>query len=453
MTIADRLASFTCDTNYADIDPAVIERAKDLCISSLGSAVLGATMDVPRTVAQYVREQGSCDEASVIGFAFGATAEQAAMINCDSSHCTELEDVAWPEAQYTCCIIPAVFTLAQALGSSGRDVIEAVVIGFEVAARPGMVCSNGGAAARGWLSCANVGVLGVAAASARLMKLDFAQTRDAITLAASLGGGLVRQTGSGAHVVEAGFVGRDGIAAARLAARGIGGHPRIFDGEAGYFDALAGQPDLAMELGAGRDFRIMAVGQKKYPCCYMLQRTIDALKAAMADHGFSGEDVEDVMVEVNAAFPAIMKYDVPTDVEEARFSLQHVVAATLAGEAMDVRSFAADKVADPRIAADRGKVRMVVHPEWGYDQLGAQDIITVTLRDGRQIGTTAVRAHGDADDPLSRAETLDKFMRCTKGLLPPGIQAETAAMLEALETLTDVAPLMTALSAAPAFAE
>src|SRR3546814_13720239 len=73
-----------------------------------------------------------------------------------------------------------------------------------------MICSNHGAAARGFLSCANNGTIGVAAGAAKLMKLDRAKIRDAVTLAASVGGGLVRQTGSAAPVGEAGVAGRGG---------------------------------------------------------------------------------------------------------------------------------------------------------------------------------------------------------------------------------------------------
>src|SRR3546814_579844 len=174
-------------------------------------------MAVPAILADCVRSMNGPGPAGVIGFGFSTSAELAAMMNCNSSHCTELEDVAWPEAQYTCCLFPALFSLGQAIGSSGREVIEAIIIGVEGAARPGMICSNHGAAARGFLSCANNGTIGVAAGAAKLMKLDRAKIRDAVTLAASVGGGLVRQTGSAAHVGEAGFAGRDGIMAATLA--------------------------------------------------------------------------------------------------------------------------------------------------------------------------------------------------------------------------------------------
>jgi 2-methylcitrate dehydratase len=443
---ADRIARYVTQTGLRDFAPEVIERAKDLCLSSIGSAVLGAGMAVPRALTDYVRAQGGAPEAGVIGHGFATTAELAAMLNCNASHCTEYEDVAWPEAQYTCCLIPAMFSLGQKLGASGAAVLEAIIIGFEVAARPGMICSNHGAAARGFLSCANNGTIGVASGAAKLMGLAEAQVRDAVTLAASMGGGLVRQTGSAAHVVEAGFTARDGIAAATLAARGLGGNPTILDGKAGYYDALAGQPDLTFDLGTGGDARILAVGQKKYPCCYMLQRIIDGVRALAAEHGIAADDVAEVRVEVNAAFPAIMKYPEPRDVEQARFSLPHVVAAALAGEPMDARTFSAARLDDPAIVAGRARVRMIVHEDWGYDQLGGQDVVTIALADGRELRTVCTRAHGDAEDPLSREETLAKYRACTDGLLGEALRDEVAGTLCALEEAASVAAMMERLA-------
>jgi 2-methylcitrate dehydratase PrpD len=450
MSIAEHISDYVWATRLEDFDSAVVEYAKDLCISAVGSTVLGAGMDLPHLLADYVKSQGGPPEASVVGFGFATSAELAAMMNCNASHCTELEDVAWPEAQYTCCLIPALLTLGQKLGASGGDVIEAIIIGFEVAARPGMICSNHGAAARGFLSCANNGTIGVAAGAAKLMKLERLQIRDAVTLATSVGGGLVRQTGSAAHVVEAGFAARDGIMAASLAARGLGGNPTIMDGKAGYYDALAGQPDIQFELGTGSDLRVMAVGQKKYPCCYLLQRDIDGVKALVAQHRIDPDQVAEILVEVNRAYPTIVKYPDPKDVEEARFSLPHVLAAALVGEAMDVRTFSAGKLTDPKILLHREKVRMIVHDEWGYDQLGEKDVITIRMVGGEAYSTVCTVAHGDAEDKLSRAETIAKFMACTDAILSPELQQETLDRLTGLESLMAVAELLEPLSAATA---
>ena len=235
MQTTTRLAQYLCNTGYDDIDAAVIERSKELALSSLGSAVLGANMEVTRIMAEYAKQSGAHAEAGVIGSSFRTSAEWAAVLNCTASHCTELEDVAWPEAMYTCFLFPTVFTLGEKLHASGRAVLEALVLGYEIAARQGTICTEGGGASRGWLTGAHLGAIGAAGAVAKLMGLGEEQTRNALSLAASMAGGLIRQTGSGAHVIEAGLAGRNGIMAAALASRGLTGNPTILEGKSGYW--------------------------------------------------------------------------------------------------------------------------------------------------------------------------------------------------------------------------
>jgi 2-methylcitrate dehydratase PrpD len=212
---------------------------------------------------------------------------------------------------------------------------------------------------------------------------------------------------------------------------------------------LAGQPDIRFDLGTGGDLRVMAVGQKKYPCCYLVQRIIDGVRMLVADHGIRADDVAEVRVEVNAAFPSIVKYPEPRDVEEARFSLPHVVAAALVGEPMDVHTFSAAKLDDPAIAAQRGKVRMIVRDEWGHDQLGRQDLLTIRLTGGEEYRTICAIAHGDAEDPLSREETVAKFIACTDGMIPAALQRDALDILTRLEDAPTVADLLEKLTFAP----
>ncbi|RVQ69670.1 MmgE/PrpD family protein [Croceicoccus ponticola] len=443
--LADQISKYVARMDLSKMAPSVIEATKDLCISSVGSTVLGARMEVTRALAAYAQDAGGAAQVMPVGQDFATNVEVAAMLNCVASHCTEFEDVAWPEAQYTCFLIPAMLALGEAVDSTGAQVLEAIVIGFEVAARPGMICSNHGAAARGFLSCANLGTIGVAAGAAKLMGLGEKGIRDAVTMAASMGGGLVRQTGSSAHVVEAGFAARDGIVAAQLARNGLGGNPDIFGGKAGYFDALAGQPEISFDLGEGDQLRILSVGQKKYPCCYLLQRIIDELKNIMERNSLVGADIAAVTVDVNGAFPAIVKYDEPSDVEEARFSLPHVLGAVLAGEPMDFLTFVAEKLEDCEILAQRRKVSCRVHNAWGYDQLGEKDLLTVTTVDGTRFRRECVSAHGDPEDPLSREETIAKFMNCTSGILEAETACSVASDIAGLENLRSVRSLMAKL--------
>jgi|694.fasta_scaffold130757_1 2-methylcitrate dehydratase PrpD len=442
------LAAYVHAATIDDIALKVRERAIDLSLSSLGSALKGAGLAVSRLLADYARGDSSRSEAQVIGADFRASAEWAAALNCTSSHCTELEDVAWPDATYTCFLIPTVFSLADALQAPGRKILEALVLGYEVTSRPGITLTDGGAMKRGWLTCSAMGTVGAAAAAAKLLALSADQTLNAIAIAASLGAGLNRQTGSGAHVVEAGFAGRNGVMAARLAARGLTGNPTILEGYAGFWDALAGAPELDFELGRGEAYRVMAVGMKKYPCCYLSQRIIDGLLALRAEHGLTLDAVDRVEIGVNRIFPQILKYPDPANAEEARFSLPHIVVSALSGEPMFIETFTDAKVVDPTLAAARDKVVMRVHPEWGDAQLGERNTIAILLKDGRTLTRDCRMARGDPSDPLGRDELRTRFLNCADQVIHPHAATKAADLLEGLERLTDASQLMTLLASA-----
>jgi 2-methylcitrate dehydratase PrpD len=436
------LAEYVHATGFGDMAPAVAERAIDLSLSSLGSAVRGAEMAVTRLMIDYVRGLGAPPEAHVIGTGLKTSAEWAAALNCTASHCTELEDVAWPDATYTCFLIPTVFSLGDRLKASGRRVLEALVLGYEVTSRPGTIITDAGAMKRGWLTCSAMGTVGAAAASAKLLELTLEQTHNAIALAASFGSGLNRQTGSGAHVIEAGMAGRNGVTAALLAQRGLTGNPTILEGYAGFWDALAGTPEIEFDLGSGDDYRVMAVGMKKFPCCYLSQRIIDGLIALRAEHRITMADVREVEIGVGRIFPQVLKYPNPANAEEARFSLPHIVVSALEGESMFIETFTEEKVHDPRLIALRPKVKMTVHPEWGDAQLGEKNTIHIVLNDGRALVRDCFTAKGDPQNPLTRDEVLARFDVCVEGLMPAKTARRAASMLTDLADVSDVSVLM-----------
>ncbi|WP_158548806.1 MmgE/PrpD family protein [Parvularcula marina] len=436
------LANYIHDTQYDDIGGDVIERAKSLSLSSLGSAVTGADMDTTRLMARYADNVGAKGNTTVIGYDFMATPEWGAAMNCIASHCTELEDVAWPDATYTCFLIPSVFAMGESVGASGKDVLEALILGYEVVSRSGTVTSDGGAVKRGVLTGSSMGTVGVAGAAAKLLRLDREKTLHAMAVAASFGSGLTRQTGSGAHVIEAGMAGLNGISAAHLAADGLTGNPTILEGKAGFWDATAGCPDIDFPLGQGDDFRIMAVGMKKYPCCYLSQRIIDGVLDIVKTNGLTADDIVEVEVGVNAVFPQILKYPDPQNAEEARFSLPHIVASAISGEDMFVDTFTAEKLRDEAILAQRKKAKMAIHEEWGRDQLGKMNTVSITTKNGERFDRECYTAKGDPSDPLSAEEISARYDRCTENRMDDRHRMETRDMLLSLETVTDVRDLM-----------
>lgn len=441
-TTTRQVAQYVHGTRFRDLDPAVIDKAKALCVSALGMTVGGSRIHAGQVLAQYAKDSGGQPRSGVIGAGFRTSAELAAMVNGTAAHSTELEDDSWPEAMYTCHIIPAVFALAEELGASGQAVLEAFVLGYEVQARPGSIVTNGGASDRGILTAPHLGAIGVAMASAKLLGLSLEQTQMAISLAASQASGSTRQMGTGAHLYEAGVAGRNGISAAKLARLGLTGDANILEGPQGYFDALAGRPDLEFTLGSGTNMRVMEVGFKKFTACYLMQRIVDGITEIITQNQLGADDVESVVVEVNPTFPEIIKFPRPANGDESRFSMHHCTAAALEREEISLKTFTDEGVKNPKLQRHWHKTSLVVNPAWPRAIMGASNPLTIKTRDGREFNKLCVVSHGDPEDPLSPAEVKQKYMGCVEGIIADDKAHRGAEIIFSLDEQQDLSELM-----------
>ena len=191
--------------------------------------------------------------------------------------------------------MPAVFAMGEKLGSSGRDVIDAFVLGFEVECRLGRAI-GGPHYALGWHATSTFGSLGAAAACARLMRLDPERTQTALAIAASLASGIRQNFGTMTKPLHAGWAARNGVIAAQLAQRGFSADAEALEGENGFLRAASGGAEydpLAAVRSLGESWEIVSpgIGVKLYPCCYATHRAIDsALEARVpASMGVSGD--------------------------------------------------------------------------------------------------------------------------------------------------------------------
>jgi 2-methylcitrate dehydratase PrpD len=443
-----QLAEYIRNTGYKDIAPEVITRTKDLCLSMLGSAALGSNMRVVSIVANYAKASGAPKEAGAIGLGFRTSAELAGLINSSSAHCTELEDVSFPEAMPTVNVIPAMFALGEKLKAPGKKVLEGIVLAFEVCARPGTVLTNGkgGAFDRGFQPGPQLAKAGVAGVAAKMLGLDCEGVHNALSIGTSFSSGLHRHTGNGAHVVEPGLACRDGLTAAFWAQAGMTGEPTIMEGKSGFWDALAGKPEIDFDLGTGSNFRIMAVGLKRYPCCYLLQRIIDGVTDIVTEHDIDAGQVDCVEVQGNSFFRQNMRQDAPATAEEARFSLPHAVAAALTRERIFFETFTSEKVRDPKMQALWGKVKFLPHPDWEGGAMESDSPITIKLKDGREFHKSCVFHRGSPQLPLAQTEVVERFGYCTEALFSKSRREEIASLVYDLDRLDDISQLMALLT-------
>jgi len=443
MEITRKLSELICETQFAQIPSGVLEYSKSLVLSALGAMVAGAMLPTAKIMTKYIQRMGGNPEATVMGAGFRSSVENAAMANGTFAHATEYEDDSLPESISSYTPLPSVFALGEKLKAPGQDVIEAFVVGNEVQSRVGIACLE--ARRHGYLNLSLSGTLGVAAAAAKMLKLDVQCTTMALSLAASQGSGIVRQSGTMAHYFEMGVAGRNGLGAALLAAEGFTGSPYILEAPRGFFDLVTcgqvAEPENIVN-NWGKPFRVMQVGIKKYPCCYHMQRIVEAAINLKEEHPFSIDDIERVEVEVNPMLPQVVQHPEPQNAEEAQFSLPHGLAAAMLEKKISPSSFSDETVRDRAFREMRQKVKTIVHEEWGWATAGWNPIVTIILKDGRILRKELAYAKGQPPNLLPVEDVIQKYKICTEKVLVSEKIDESVRLTLELEKVDNICKLI-----------
>jgi 2-methylcitrate dehydratase PrpD len=294
------------------------------------------------------------------------------------------------------------------------------------------------------------GSIGVAAAAAKLLSLSAEKTTHAISIAASQGGGIGYQTGTTAHILEMGFAGRNGITAAFMAAEGMTGQLDVLEAPRGLMNMITGgkveAPEKILE-DWGNPYRIFEIGIKSYPCCYHLQRIIEATFELKRERSLRPEDIRNVDVEVNAFFPTVVQHPEPRTEIESQFSLPHSVAIAMIEEDVLPSAFSRKTINDERFRSFRPKVKTIVREDWGWAPTGWTPRITYTLTTGEVIVKEPKAAKGQPPGLLLFDECIPKYRGCVDELLPLKNVQLSIEMLRNLRNLPDTSVLVAEVSA------
>lgn len=376
----------------------------------------------------------------------------AALVNGTSAHALDYDDVLDPAMSHpSAALVPAILALAEERGASGADCLDAYLIGFEVLARLGEAM-NLVHYQRGWHTTLSLGSMGVAAACARMMGLDARGMQMAISLATSVAGGSKRQFGSMAKPLHAGLAAKNGLMAAQWAASGVTGIDEPLEGRWGYLELMAGEtaPGFAKafsKLGSPPAMEEYGVWAKFYPCCASTHRPVDAIRSM----GLKPAQIARIEADISEVSISNLRYRVPRNPNEARFSLPYCIAAALEDGGLTVGSFTQEAVTREALVPLMERVALRLDPELTADRPVTESFergtVTVTLTDGRVLREAVTTPRGHPGAPLSDDELAHKFRDCATGLLAEAKVEDALAMMAGFGALPSVAPLMRVLTA------
>ena len=303
-----------------------------------------------------------------------------------------------------CVVIPAALALADE--ANGNAFLRAVLQGFEAVCRVGM--SVGQMHYKVWHNTATCGPFGAAMAAAALLGLDDEAAIHALGNAGTQSAGLWEflNTGAMSKHLHAGRAAEAGVVAAELAAAGFTGPPAILEGPQGLYAGACPDPDPGAVLREpDAPWQVHATSIKPWPSCRHTHPAIDAALEVSAK--VDAESVIGVEASTYRAAVDVCDRPMPTSPYEAKFSLQHCIAAALADGAVGFDSFEAD--ARARLSSLRSKVTVDAGEPYVSDYPAAWGgEVTAVLGDGSRVSAARRQCKGDPEAALDRGEMAEK---------------------------------------------
>lgn len=407
--LAQDLFSITLHENDKD-------RLRTLIIDFFAAAYAGRQQnkDFNQTVEKVVYSQAGIEESFVLFQKKAYPARLAAFMNAVYGHGAELDDGNKKAAGHAGVhLIPAVFALADKLGSSNEDVLLALAAGYEAyirissAAQPGLV-------ARGFHSTGMAGTLACAAACARLYHLDAQGIEDAIALATTMTGGLLSYGDSRPAIkpLNPGKAAENGVFAAMLANAGMQGPTEALEGQNGWFHAVTDQTDEEMLKGTDH-LLLHDCYMKLYPSC---RHTHCGIDAAVALHGkVDVQDIEEIRVFIYPNAIKLAGLKIPKNQDETKFSIQYTLACALVQGSYGIIDMDPPKLT-PEVLNIIERTRLIPDTAMEDRSKGIRGTrVEVVLKNGDIVRETVLVPKGDPEKPLTREDIIEKLRICAKG--------------------------------------
>ncbi len=407
----DTLASFVADFRLESLTPATVEQTSYVMLDTIG-AIAGGAAEPEMQALTAKLAVSPAGEASVIGTDNKAVSAAAAFLNGTAGTFLEMDEGnRFAKGHPAIHALPAVWALAEIKGLSGKAVMEALILGYEIGARIGIA-----AALRPDMHPHGTwGTVGAATAVAKLLGYDAARIRETINVASSLTLATSKRTmleGGTVRNAYAGISNRMALMAIDLIEAGFVGER---DGLSSVFGRVVSETfDTAKMIdGLGRDWQIDHNYFKLHSCCRYNHGALDALDLLLAREPVAPDAVERIDV-ASYLYAAELDDQAPRNTLGAKFSVPFAVATRLVRGSSAVENFTWDALRDERVQALAKRV-FVVEDKAMTSRLPQvrPARVDLRLRDGRTL-TAAVEANrGDDQDPYSREELTAKYFSLT----------------------------------------
>jgi aconitate decarboxylase len=441
------LAEFAAGLTLADLPESAKERVKDLLLDALASALGGVDDDTTAIMLDLARSTMGTGDVPVIGCPDRLSPAGAAFVNGHLISSVSLCDVHYASwCHLTPGAVPPALAVAASRDSSGAQLLLATAVGCELTARIGVGLNYPAFHARGWNTSGVAGVFGAAASAAVMLGLSGTQMTHALGVAGAQAAGSDAHRGTPTVRFLQPRAALSGLMAAELAARGVTAMADVLTHPVGGVYSMysdGGTPAAAL-AGLGQRWELEDVWLTLWPLALLVRNIVNTVLDLAERADARAADVTSARIWISPRAYELygaMGFDTQS---RAKTSPRYLVSVVLHDRACSAQQFRPGRLSDPSVRAFAAD-RVAVMSDPGLPERAVR--AELALRDGTLLAHFRDVPHGDASDPLTRAEIVAKFRREAAPVLAEHQISDVIDLVGRLEELDSVQPLLTALSA------
>lgn len=359
MNLQSKAAKFISELRYEALPAEIVEDAKYRVLDWLGSALAGIRYQPSLIVSELVKATGGAAQATVLKGNAKVPVAQAAFANGIIGHVAEFDDghrlaIAHPGA----VTVPTALAMAEGYDKSGKELLTAVVAGYEILIRLGMTVNP--AHYKIWHATGTCGSFAAAAAAASLLNLHHRSTQMALGIAGTMASGLQETFGTHAKPLNAGHACQSGIQAALLAQHGFTGPEDIFLGDKGFIKATTSDYNTEVFEAIGKSPLLANTAfYKVYASCGHTNSPLDAVFKIMEKHDIPLQSVRRIQVGTYRTAVELTGQLKNNNEDAAKFSLPYCLAVALIHKRVTLQEFLPDCLHDSTVMELAKKVEVV----------------------------------------------------------------------------------------------
>jgi 2-methylcitrate dehydratase PrpD len=436
--VTRQLAHYIVTAGYDDLPANVRKEGVRTLLNWVGVAIGGSHHQTVDIAVAALSPFSGPQQASLFGRKERFDIMNAAFINGVSSHIfdyddTHLKTIIHPAGP----VASAILALSEIQPVSGKDFLNALVLGVETECRIGNAVYPNHYDV-GWHITGTAGVFGSVAAAGKLLRLNEQQMVWALGLAASQPVGLRESFGSMNKSFNPGRAASNGIFAALLASKNFTSSDQMIEAKRGWANTISTKQDYNEILGdLGKRYEAALNTYKPFACGIVMHPAIDAAIQLRNENKLTADQIDHVDLKVHPLVLELTGKKTPREGLEGKFSIYHAVAVALIEGAGGEKQFSDRAVTDPAVVPLRARVNPVVTP--GIKP--AQVDMTVVLKDGRQLHRFIEHAIGSVEVPMTDKQLETKFSDLAEGIIPPDAIRRVMDACWNVETLPNAAEI------------